>query len=170
MSEFCRELCGLHHYTAQLIVFFLFWFTLHFDGCQVKLSLLVAFLMDSQICIALKGTQSTDWPKENCLLALLLLEVIVHPLRDQGHTANSQILKTWPCIVSNARACIHKLLYMVAMVHDMLGGWLSSRVASVLDSGTEGPGFKSHSWHHRLTVVGRLFTPIVPLFTKQRSW
>jgi len=45
-------------------------------------------------------------------------------------------------------------------------GWLGSRVVSVLDSGSEGPGFKSQSRHCRVTVLGKLFTPIVPLFTK----
>ena len=38
-------------------------------------------------------------------------------------------------------------------------GWLGSRVVSVLDSATEGP-----------RLLGKLFTPIVPLFTKQRNW
>ena len=45
-----------------------------------------------------------------------------------------------------------------------------SRVVSVLDSGAEGPGFKSQPRHCRVTVLGKLFTPIVPLFTKQRNW
>ena len=49
-------------------------------------------------------------------------------------------------------------------------GWLGSRVVRVLDSGTEGPGFKSQSRRCRLTVLGKLFTPIVPLFTKQQNW
>ena len=48
--------------------------------------------------------------------------------------------------------------------------WLSSRVVSVLDSGAEGPGFKSQPLRSRVTVLGKLFTPIVPLFTKQRNW
>ena len=47
---------------------------------------------------------------------------------------------------------------------------LGSRVVSVLDSGAEGPGFKSQSQRCRVTVLGKLFTPIVPLFTKQRNW
>ena len=46
------------------------------------------------------------------------------------------------------------------------GGWLGSRVVSVLDSGAERPGYKSQS----RTVLGKLFTPIVPLFTKQQNW
>ena len=49
-------------------------------------------------------------------------------------------------------------------------GWLGSRVVSVLDSGAEGPGFKSQPRRCQVTVLGKLFTPIVPLFTKQRNW
>ena len=41
---------------------------------------------------------------------------------------------------------------------------------AVLDSGAEGPGFKSQPRRSRVTVLGKLFTPIVPLFTKQRNW
>ena len=48
-------------------------------------------------------------------------------------------------------------------------GWLGSRVVSVLDSGIEGPGFKSQSRRCRVTVLGKLFTPIVPLFTKHQN-
>ena len=48
--------------------------------------------------------------------------------------------------------------------------WLGSRVVSVLDSGAEGPGFKSQPRHCRVTVLGKLFTPILPLFTKQQNW
>ena len=42
-------------------------------------------------------------------------------------------------------------------------GWHGSRVVSVLDSGAEGPGFKSQPRRCRVTVLGKLFTPIVPL-------
>ena len=49
-------------------------------------------------------------------------------------------------------------------------GWLSSQVVSVLDSGTQGPGFKSQSRRRRVAVLGKLFTPIMPLFTKQQNW
>ena len=42
-------------------------------------------------------------------------------------------------------------------------GWLVSRVVSVLDSVAEGPGFKSQPRRCRVTVLGKLFTPIVPL-------
>jgi len=49
-------------------------------------------------------------------------------------------------------------------------GWLGSRLVSVLDIGEEGPGFKSQPRRCQVTVLGKLFTPIVPLFTKQRNW
>ena len=52
---------------------------------------------------------------------------------------------------------------------DVVSWWLGSRVVSVLDSGAEGPGFRSHSRRCRITVLGKLLTPIVPLFTKQRN-
>ena len=38
----------------------------------------------------------------------------------------------------------------------------------MLDSGAVGPGFKSQP--RRWQVLGKLFIPIVPLFTKQRNW
>ena len=49
----------------------------------------------------------------------------------------------------------------------LIGSWLGSRVVSLLDSGAEGPEFKSQPRRYRVTVLGKLFTPIVPLFTKQ---
>jgi len=49
-------------------------------------------------------------------------------------------------------------------------GWLGSRVVSVLDSGAEQPAFKLQPRRCRVTVLGKLFTPIVPLFTKQQNW
>ena len=49
-------------------------------------------------------------------------------------------------------------------------GWLGSRVVvSVLDSGAVGPGLKLQSRRCRVTVLGKLFTSIVPLFTKQQK-
>jgi len=53
---------------------------------------------------------------------------------------------------------------------DVSEWWLGSRVVSVLDSGAEGSGFKSQSRRCRVTVLGKLFTPIVSLFTKQQNW
>jgi len=39
----------------------------------------------------------------------------------------------------------------------------------VLDSGADGPRFRSQSRRCRVTVLGKLFTPILPLFTKQQK-
>jgi len=36
---------------------------------------------------------------------------------------------------------------------------VANRVVSVLDSGVEGPGFKSQARRCRVTVLGKLFTP-----------
>ena len=47
--------------------------------------------------------------------------------------------------------------------------FIGSRVVSVLDSGAVGPGFKSQPRRCRVTVLGKLFTPIAPLFAKQRN-
>ena len=58
------------------------------------------------------------------------------------------------------------IIRLPAHVH----GWLGRRVVSVLDSGAEGPGFKSQSRRYRETVLGKLFTPVVPQFTKQHNW
>jgi len=44
--------------------------------------------------------------------------------------------------------------------------WLGSRVVSMLDSGADGPGFRSQPRRCRVTVLSKLFTPIVPLFTQ----
>jgi len=49
-------------------------------------------------------------------------------------------------------------------------GWHGSRVVSVLDSSAEKPWFKSQPTRCRVAVLGKLFTPIVPLFTKQQNW
>ena len=62
----------------------------------------------------------------------------------------------------------HTLIFIVRSLH--IFGWLGSRVVSVLDSGAEGPGFKSQSRRCRVTVLGKLLTPSVPLFTKQQNW
>ena len=51
-----------------------------------------------------------------------------------------------------------------------LAGSVADRVVSVLDPGAEGPGFKSQPRRCPVTLLGKLFTHIVPLFTKQQNW
>ena len=84
--------------------------------------------------------------------------------------------------VATLRTAIHLLLtYLLLSVQSAqfcsilfllycIVGWLGSRVVRVLDSGAEGPGFESQSRRCRVTVLDKLFTPIVPLFTKQQNW
>ena len=67
-------------------------------------------------------------------------------------------------------ACMAKMKYIYFLQSTCTSGWLGSRVVSMLDSGAVGPGFKSQPRRCRVTVLGNLFTPIVPLFTKQRNW
>jgi len=59
---------------------------------------------------------------------------------------------------------------LITMFRSSIPGWLGSRVVGVLDSSAVGPGFKSQWRRCPVTVVGKLFTPIVPLFTKQQNW
>jgi len=91
--------------------------------------------------------------------------------RTADHCANVWFL------LLNARAIAlnsHLVVVPVSSVTNcrraMTEGWLGSRVVSVLDSGAVGPGFKSQRRRCRVTVLAKLFTPIVPLFTKQRNW
>ena len=49
-------------------------------------------------------------------------------------------------------------------------GWLGSRVVSVLDSGAEGPWVQIAVATLSGNSLRQLFTPIVPLFTKQQNW
>ena len=65
---------------------------------------------------------------------------------------------------------IYSVISSIAFLSSTVStGRLGSRVVSVLDSGAEGPGFKSQSRRCRVTVLGKLFTPIVHLFTKQQK-
>jgi len=60
------------------------------------------------------------------------------------------------------------LFYPQNYLEQRLKSRLGSRVVSVLDSGAEGPGFNSQPRRCPVTVLGKLFTPIVPLFTKSK--
>ena len=62
--------------------------------------------------------------------------------------------------------CMYVWILELCMCNPALG----SRVVSVLNLGTEGPGFKSQSRRCRVTVLGKLFMPIIPLFTNQQNW
>jgi len=87
--------------------------------------------------------------------------------------------------VTNYTVCRGLLLGRVACMHGVQRYGLLLRISviyvSVLgDSEAEWlacwtpaqyrPVFKSQSLRCRVTVLGKLFTPIMPLFTKQRNW
>ena len=59
-------------------------------------------------------------------------------------------------------------------VHDCLVETAAEATACWYSVGTRlrcrWPGFKSQSQRCQVTVLGKLFTPIVPLFTKQQNW
>jgi len=85
--------------------------------------------------------------------------------RVQIHSATSVGDEAKVCYNTNL---LLKIQFICSSNHALR--WLGSRVVSVLDSGAEGPGFKSQSRRCRVTVLGKMFTPIVPLFTKQQNW
>ena len=67
--------------------------------------------------------------------------------------------------------CCHRTARMEQFIPATIRhGWLGSRVVSVLDSDAGAYRFKSQSRRCRLTVLGKLFTPIASLFTKQPNW
>jgi len=63
---------------------------------------------------------------------------------------NFDVCFLWPWLGSPSY-CVVEIIFMLC-TSDF--GWLVSRVASVLDSGAEGPGFKSQSQRCRVTVLG----------------
>jgi len=71
---------------------------------------------------------------------------------------------------STGRDWPHRRCHLANNFRSCQIGWLGSWVVSMLDSGAEGPGFKSQPRRCRVTVLGKLFTPIVPLFAKQQNW
>jgi len=82
-----------------------------------------------------------------------------------GENVNRQ-RKTRARIEGFVRGCLRE----TGSCHCVLyAGWLGSRVVSVPDSAAVGPGFKSQPRRCRVTGLGKLFTPVVPLFIKQRN-
>jgi len=85
-------------------------------------------------------------------------------------------------LVCNAAICLLSLPSLSATLSQLtrykkrlrgcsdISGWLGSRVVIVLDSDAVGTWFKSRPRRCLVTVLGKLFTPVVSLFTKQRNW
>jgi len=76
------------------------------------------------------------------------------------------LIKNFSCKIVVKPVCLSDCMHIFVYKK----GWLGSWVVSMLDSGAEGTGFKSQSRRFRVTVLGKLFIPIVPLFTKQQNW
>ena len=93
-----------------------------------------------------------------CNVPFVLLHTCANKLMEWLHDSRSIGLAIWRSLFSvRLTATIwHAYLHTV---------WLGSRVVSVLDSGTVGPAFKLKLRCCWVTVLGKLFTPIVPLFT-----
>ena len=104
-------------------------------------------------CSAWRSNQLARWRHGDWLLS-------------QRWTSLQPLLPTLQLTDSLGRATSWRCNYW--LTSEWYDGWLGGRVVSVLDSGAEGPGFKSQP--RRCRVLGKLFTPIVPLFTKQRNW
>jgi len=82
------------------------------------------------------------------------------------------IISRYTCASDSALltiVCVYKS-YLLTYLLMVVGWWRGSRVDSVLDSGAVGPGFKWQPRRCRVTVLGKLFTAIVPVFTKQQNW
>jgi len=75
--------------------------------------------------------------------------------------------RVWKCHVNSVNELTQRLVNR-CLVQSAVW-WLGSWVVSLLDSGEEGPWFTSQPRRCRVTVLGKLFTPIVPLFTKQQK-
>jgi len=71
------------------------------------------------------------------------------------------------CVCVCVCVCAISIVSLLVKLHffflksTLTDGLLGSRVVSVLDSGTVGPGFKLHPRRCWVTVLGKLFTPIV---------
>jgi len=91
-------------------------------------------------------------------------------------TCLDSVSVSWGGVVDMARTCSY--LVRTAADHrqhvdtydQQRSGWLGSRAVSVQDSRAERPGFKSQPRRCPVTVLGKLFAPIVPLFTEQQNW
>ena len=80
------------------------------------------------------------------------------------------LLEKFVWVVPDKRPLNGCCCYWRSIFATHISGWLDSRVVSLLDSGTEGPRFESQPRCCWVIVLGKLFIPFVPLFTKKRNW
>jgi len=113
----------------------------------------------------------------NVCAALDKISTDTAPRRGSRTSCSFRFSAQWNCdqnvsqqFINQSRSAISSLVLTCFVIVQVNVGWLGSRVVSMLDSGAVGPGFKSQSLRCRVTALGKLFTPIVPLFTKQQNW
>ena len=93
--------------------------------------------------------------------------------RENGNNPLSHVWDKLLLATESAGSEVKTSMLLVALYifcYVILIGFLGIRVVSMLDLGAEKPGFKSQSRRCRVTVLGKLLTPTVPLFTKQQNW
>ena len=114
--------------------------------------------------------QSWQLPSTSTIAIVIITQFTV-PQRVEGWVDLGTPVKVHsPCPRQyiTAAVAINTTVYSDSVIWTLVLS-LGSQVVSVLDSGTEGPGFKSQSRRCRITVLGKLFTPTVPLFTMHRN-
>jgi len=129
---------------------------------------------------AIPGSPQKTTIKQRCLcsrvktaLCCLLQKTDRHRWSDSRLKALVSCLQwcmscVWP--VDYASEINHVLKIKMKSRHVLKGGSIAEWLACWMDSGGERSGFKSQSWLCRVTVLGKLLTAIVPLFTKQQNW
>ena len=83
-------------------------------------------------------------------------------MSSRSSEASCKLLYSMPSLLRYSGACNNfslqlslRLFAFLVIPVVVVAGWLSSRVVSMLDSGAEGPGFKSQPRRCRVTVVGQ---------------
>ena len=105
-----------------------------------------------------------------CVCVFLATSHFLHRWIDVTGFINRLYSRNFWCVPWGLVVLVFWLSWRFILMHSTcFWVWLGSRVVSALDSGAERPGFKSQLRCCRVTVLGKLFTPIVPLFTKQQN-
>jgi len=79
------------------------------------------------------------------------------PYQVQNSVGAKRGLRNFQSLEQHANGCLSPARYDFLSVFYVEPGWLGSRLVSMLDSGAEGPGFKSQPRCCQVTVLGKLF-------------
>jgi len=122
-------------------------------------------------CLAAESSFKSNWKLYTALPAYTCPQTVqndAEPLPGFGFSApwrksstNDERRPKPPCRFCDSDTVTQQVSrLLITYLHGLLG----SRVVSVLDSGAERPGFKPQPRRCRVTVLGKLFTSVVPLF------